>query len=128
LRTKTQTQPNPNSIKPKPGPKTQLKAAGLSALNISLDTLRPDRFEAMTRRGGHARVLAAIEEALRLGYDPVKVRGPAPRSFHPLPFLSPMRPSLLSGCLFLASCCAAGLASGRPCAWHVLPRPSVDRL
>ncbi|GBF99286.1 hypothetical protein Rsub_12046 [Raphidocelis subcapitata] len=51
----------------------QLKAAGLSALNISLDTLRPDRFEALTRRGGHARVLAAVEEALRLGYDPVKV-------------------------------------------------------
>jgi len=63
--------PTPN-IHPPDHP--QLKAAGLNALNISLDTLRPDRFEALTRRQGHARVLGAIEEALRLGYDPVKVR------------------------------------------------------
>lgn len=47
----------------------------MNALNISLDTLRPDRFEALARRGGHGRVLAAIEEAVRLGYNPVKVRG-----------------------------------------------------
>ncbi len=51
----------------------QLQAAGLNALNISLDTLRPDRFEVLTRRQGHSRVLGAIEEALRLGFDPVKV-------------------------------------------------------
>ena len=51
----------------------QLKAAGLNALNISLDTLQPQRFEALTRRGGHARVVAAIREALDLGFDPVKV-------------------------------------------------------
>jgi cyclic pyranopterin phosphate synthase len=52
-----------------------LRAAGLSALNISLDTLRPERFEAMTRRPaeGHAKVMSAIDTALRLGYDPVKV-------------------------------------------------------
>lgn len=51
----------------------ELQAAGLTHLNISLDTLRADRFEAMTRRRGHARVLAAIGQALELGYDPVKV-------------------------------------------------------
>ena len=52
-----------------------LKAAGLSALNISLDTLQPERFEQMTRRpaAGHGKVMAAIENALRMGYDPVKV-------------------------------------------------------
>ena len=49
---------------------------GLSALNISLDTLRPERFEAMTRRRGHERVMGAIEHALRLGFDPVKVASP----------------------------------------------------
>ncbi|KIZ00996.1 Molybdopterin biosynthesis protein CNX2 [Monoraphidium neglectum] len=51
----------------------QLQEAGLNALNISLDTLRPDRFEALTRRAGHGKVLASIEEALRLGFAPLKV-------------------------------------------------------
>lgn len=42
-------------------------------LNISLDTLRPERFEAMTRRKGLERVLSTIQQAVDLGYDPVKV-------------------------------------------------------
>jgi cyclic pyranopterin phosphate synthase len=51
----------------------ELKKAGLNLLNISLDTLRPDRFEAMTRRKGHSRVLDTIYKAVELGYNPVKV-------------------------------------------------------
>jgi GTP 3',8-cyclase len=51
----------------------ELKNAGLNLLNISLDTLRPDRFEAMTRRKGHSRVLDTIYKAIELGYSPVKV-------------------------------------------------------
>jgi GTP 3',8-cyclase len=51
----------------------ELRQAGLSLLNISLDTLRPDRFEEMTRRQGHKRVLDTIFEADRLGFNPVKV-------------------------------------------------------
>lgn len=51
----------------------ELKNAGLSLLNLSLDTLRADRFEHMTRRKGHARVLKTIDTALDIGYDPVKV-------------------------------------------------------
>lgn len=35
--------------------------AGLDSVNISLDTLKPERFEEITRRGGHAEVLKAIE-------------------------------------------------------------------
>ncbi|KFM22739.1 Cyclic pyranopterin monophosphate synthase, mitochondrial [Auxenochlorella protothecoides] len=50
-----------------------LRSAGLTHLNISLDTLRPDRFVTLTRRQGHARVLASIQEAIAQGYDPVKV-------------------------------------------------------
>lgn len=50
-----------------------LRDAGLSLLNISLDTLRPDRFVAMTRRQGHERVLGAIHRAVELGFRPVKV-------------------------------------------------------
>lgn len=47
--------------------------AGLSLLNLSLDTLKPDRFERMTRRRGHDRVLETLQLALSLGFDPVKV-------------------------------------------------------
>lgn len=51
----------------------ELQTAGLSLLNISVDTLRPDRFEAMTRRKGHQRVMDSIWRAVDLGFDPVKV-------------------------------------------------------
>ena len=51
-----------------------LVEAGLTAVNISLDTLRPDRFKAMTRRGGHQRVLQALQAALDAGLpQPVKL-------------------------------------------------------
>ena len=50
-----------------------IKPAGLNALNISLDTLKPDRFERMTRRRGHQRVLNSIWQAVELGFSPVKV-------------------------------------------------------
>lgn len=45
-----------------------LAAAGLSALNISLDTLREDRFEQLTRRKGCQAVLHCVEEALAAGF------------------------------------------------------------
>ncbi|EFJ18437.1 hypothetical protein SELMODRAFT_112186 [Selaginella moellendorffii] len=51
----------------------QLKQAGLNQLNISLDTLVPAKFELLTRRKGHDRVLDSIDAAVELGYDPVKV-------------------------------------------------------
>lgn len=41
--------------------------AGLSAINISLDTLVPARFELLTKRRGHARVLAAIDDSVAAG-------------------------------------------------------------
>lgn len=51
-----------------------LKAAGLDRVNFSLDTLRPDRFRRITRLGGDPGVvLAAIDTALELGIEPVKV-------------------------------------------------------
>ena len=39
-----------------------LKAAGLTRVNVSLDTLRPERFAALTRREGLAQVLAGLVE------------------------------------------------------------------
>ena len=50
-----------------------LKAAGLMRVTVSLDTLRPDRFEAITRRTGLERILAGIEAARAAGLTPVKV-------------------------------------------------------
>jgi cyclic pyranopterin phosphate synthase len=54
-----------------------LNAAGLRHLNVSLDTLRPERFRAVTRRDGLETVLDAVEAALALGYGapgrPLKV-------------------------------------------------------
>ncbi|NBC16786.1 MAG: GTP 3',8-cyclase MoaA [Bacteroidetes bacterium] len=51
----------------------RLQRAGLNLLNISLDTLRPDRFEQVTQRRGFDLVLAAIDEALARGYEPLKI-------------------------------------------------------
>ncbi len=50
-----------------------LQKAGLNALNISLDTLQERKFEKITRRKGWSRVMAGIEHALYLKYNPVKV-------------------------------------------------------
>ena len=50
-----------------------LRDAGLDLVNISLDTLVPEKFEMLTRRRGHDRVLKSIRTAVELGYDPVKV-------------------------------------------------------
>jgi cyclic pyranopterin phosphate synthase len=51
----------------------ELKAAGLRRINISLDTLRADRFEELTRRNELGAVLAGIDAAVAAGFDPVKI-------------------------------------------------------
>jgi cyclic pyranopterin phosphate synthase len=50
-----------------------LVEAGLDRVNVSLDTLDPDTFKALTRRDRHDRVLAGIEAAARAGLRPVKI-------------------------------------------------------
>jgi GTP 3',8-cyclase len=50
-----------------------LKAAGRGRVNISLDSLKADRFEALTRRDELERVLEGIEAAKAAGFDPVKI-------------------------------------------------------
>jgi cyclic pyranopterin phosphate synthase len=51
----------------------ELRAAGLDRVNVSLDTLDPDRFLGMTRRRELHRVLDGIAAAQEAGFDPVKV-------------------------------------------------------
>lgn len=51
-----------------------LKAAGINRVNISLDSLRPDRVDAIARRAGTAeRVFAGIAAAERAGFEPLKI-------------------------------------------------------
>ena len=50
-----------------------LAGAGLRRINISCDSLRPDRFAAITGRDALAQVLAGIDAALVAGLDPVKI-------------------------------------------------------
>lgn len=51
----------------------RLRAAGLDRINVSLDTLDPDRFRRLTRRKRHADVLAGIRAARDAGLEPVKI-------------------------------------------------------
>ncbi|MER7795452.1 GTP 3',8-cyclase MoaA [Streptomyces sp. NPDC097640] len=50
-----------------------LRGAGLDRVNVSLDTLRPEVFQTMTRRKRHADVLRGLEAARAAGLTPVKV-------------------------------------------------------
>ena len=51
----------------------ELRAAGLRRINISLDSLRPDTFFAITRRNSGDQVVDGIDAALEAGFSPVKV-------------------------------------------------------
>jgi GTP 3',8-cyclase len=50
-----------------------LARAGLDRVTVSLDTLRPERFEALTRRRELDRVLAGLEAAAGAGLAPLKI-------------------------------------------------------
>jgi cyclic pyranopterin phosphate synthase len=50
-----------------------LKAAGLGRLTVSLDTLRPERFRALTRRDELGRVLAGLDAAHAAGFRGTKI-------------------------------------------------------
>jgi GTP 3',8-cyclase len=51
----------------------ELARAGLHRINVSLDTLRPQRFEAIARRGSLQQVLDGIRAAQDSGLAPVKI-------------------------------------------------------
>jgi GTP 3',8-cyclase len=50
-----------------------LKAAGLKRVNISVDTLDPDKFKLMTKRGDLSKVLDGIFAAKQAGLTPIKL-------------------------------------------------------
>jgi cyclic pyranopterin phosphate synthase len=56
--------------------------SGLHRVTVSLDTLKPDRFRALTRRDTHAQVLEGIEAVLRLGFTGLKLDTVAMKGFN----------------------------------------------
>jgi GTP 3',8-cyclase len=50
-----------------------LRAAGLHRVTVSLDTLRPERFRALTRRPSHAQVLEGLRAVSAAGFSGTKV-------------------------------------------------------
>jgi len=51
----------------------RLKDAGVHRLNISLDTLKPEKYQKITGIDGFKKVWAAIELAQQLGFSPIKI-------------------------------------------------------
>ena len=50
-----------------------LKAAGLKRINVSLDTLDPEKFKRIVKRGNLAKVLEGLFAAQRQGLHPIKI-------------------------------------------------------
>jgi cyclic pyranopterin phosphate synthase len=59
-----------------------LRGAGLHRINISLDTLRPERYRTITRCGHLEQVLAGIAAAEAAGLQPVKINTVTLRGFN----------------------------------------------
>lgn len=60
----------------------ELKRAGLSRVNISLDTLDPEQYACITRRNTLDQTLAGIDAALEAGFNPVKINAVVVRSLN----------------------------------------------
>src|SRR5690606_27391007 len=51
-----------------------LREAGVHRLNVSLDSLRPERVDAIARRpGSYPKIIAGLDAAERVGFSPIKV-------------------------------------------------------
>lgn len=52
---------------------TALKSAGLQSVNISLDSLDPERYRRLTRGGQVNKAIAGVDAAVAAGFSPIKV-------------------------------------------------------
>lgn len=59
-----------------------LRRAGVTRLNVSLDTLRADRFSDITGGGQLQRVLEGLDAARRAGFEPIKINMVAMRGIN----------------------------------------------
>ena len=60
----------------------ELRAAGLKRVNVSLDTLDPQRFHQIARRDRFHEVIAGLAAARRAGLSPIKVNAVLMRGFN----------------------------------------------
>jgi len=60
----------------------ELRKAGLQRINISLDTLNPDKYRHITRGGDIRAVLSGISEAHKEGFSPIKINVVAMRGIN----------------------------------------------
>lgn len=92
----------------------QARAAGLDALNISLDTLDPGRYERITRGGQVEDALRVVDEAVRLGLrvkvNAVPVRGLNDGDLTALAGLAKERPIHVRFIELMPVGCGAGLS------------------
>jgi len=65
-----------------------LKAAGLTRVNVSLDSLDDSRFKQITRWGNLEKVLKGIDKAIEAGLEPVKINVVAIKGFNDDEFIS----------------------------------------
>ena len=59
-----------------------LRDAGLTRINVSLDTLDRERFKAIARRDRLAEVIAGLEAARAVGFSPIKINAVLMRGFN----------------------------------------------
>ncbi len=76
-----------------------LRKAGLSRINVSLDTLRPDRFEQVTRGGRVEHTINGIESAIRADLTPVKLNMVVQRGLNDDEVVAAARWGLELGCV-----------------------------
>jgi GTP 3',8-cyclase len=50
-----------------------LKSAGVKRINISIDSLKPERFKKITRTGDLNKVLAGLQASIAAGFDGIKI-------------------------------------------------------
>ena len=60
----------------------ELKEAGLTRVNISLDTFSPEKFANITRGGDISQVMQGIEAALSCGFHPLKINTVVMKGFN----------------------------------------------
>lgn len=65
-----------------------LKAAGLTRVNVSLDSLEDSRFKQITRWGNLEKVLKGIDKAIKTGLKPVKINVVAIKGFNDDEFIN----------------------------------------
>jgi len=76
-----------------------LRVAGLARINVSLDTLSPDRFRNITRGGALHRTLDGIQAAIDAGLTPVKLNVVAQRGVNDDELVPLAEWGLVRGCV-----------------------------